>query len=453
MARDNIIHELEDWSLVPENISFPKDIDLFNLEHSLGVHRYDGKLWTSGYVGVGRLYDFKGNVMQTKGKEHIVVIKPQKAVINPWKMLEVVMADAEYESYIAELENSGKFLFKIFHEQPVIKLAQDSQNDGDLLYAISFISACYSLCKKGLRKEMIYKEENYGSKVKGKINVKKNIRENTCRGRNDRFYCKFIDFTDDNIENRILKATLQKSKKIIEKKIGISNAVYKQYQFCMNALKHVRDIQIKSSDFSKASASGLYMYYKPVLKQAKAIYGQKYLSYKAENGETVTSSVYTTPYIINMETLFEFYVRALLRKSLPSIGCELVSYSEKICLEDGINNPNDAEKGIHLMPYCIPDIIVRNKVTQETVSVMDVKYKNHERASRSDSLQLLSYVLLTGVKHCGFIFPNDDTQIKMFKNGGSDHLKIRTPFADELKYFELLMGNEIDESVLRTIIS
>jgi hypothetical protein len=84
---------------------------------------------------------------------------------------------------------------------------------------------------------------------------------------------------------------------------------------------------------------------------------------------------------------------------------------------------------------------------------MDVKYKNHERASRSDSLQLLSYVLLTGVKHCGFIFPNDDTQIKMFKNGGSDHLKIRTPFADELKYFELLMGNEIDESVLRTIIS
>ena len=187
MARDNIIHELEDWSLVPENISFPKDIDLFDLEHSLGVHRYDGKLWTSGYVGVGRLYDLKGNVMQTKGKEHIVVIKPQKAVINPWKMLEVVMADAEYESYIAELENSGKFLFKIFYEQPVIKLAQDSQNDGDLLYAISFISACYSLCKKGLRKEMIYKEENYGSKVKGKINVKKNIRENTCRGRNDRF--------------------------------------------------------------------------------------------------------------------------------------------------------------------------------------------------------------------------------------------------------------------------
>ena len=71
MARDNIIHELEDWSLVPENINFPKNIDLFDFEHSLGVHRYDGKLWTGGYVGVGRLYDVKGNVIQTKGKEHI----------------------------------------------------------------------------------------------------------------------------------------------------------------------------------------------------------------------------------------------------------------------------------------------------------------------------------------------------------------------------------------------
>lgn len=404
-------------------------------------------------MGVGRLYDVKGNVIQTKGKEHIAVIKPQKAVINPWKMLEVVMADAEYDSYISELENRGKFLFKIFYEQPVIKLAQDSQNDGDLLYAISFISSCYSLCKKGLRKEMIYKEENYGSKVKGKINVKKNIRENTCRGRNDRFYCKFIDFSDDNIENRILKVILRKSKKTIEKKITVNNTIYKQYQYCMNALKHVRDVQIKSSDFSKASVSGLYMYYKPVLKQAKAIYGQKYLSYKAENGETVTGSVYTTPYIINMETLFEFYVRSVLRKSLPAVGCELVSYSEKICLEDGINNPNDAERGIHLMPYCIPDIIIRDKVTQETVSVMDVKYKNHDRSSRSDSLQLLSYVLLTGVKHCGFIFPDDNTQIKRFKNGGSDYLKIRTPLVDELKYFELLMGIDIEDSILKSIIS
>lgn len=445
MARDNIIYELEDWSLVPENADIPKELDLLNPEHSLGIHVYDGGLWTSGYVGVGRLYDRHHHVLQTKGKEHILVIKPKKGVTDPWKMLEAVLEDEECDSYLEELEKSGKFLYKVFWEEPIIKLSKDLQNEGGLLYAISFVSSCYSLCKKGLRKAMLYQEENYSSKVKGKINIKKNIRENTCRGRNDRFYCKYIDFTDDNIENRILKATLVKAKKIIARKIGLKGALLKQYLFCMNAFRHVKDVRIKSSDFARASASGLYMYYDIVLKQARAIYGQKYFSHKGAQGTLTMDSVYTIPYVINMETLFEFYARAIFRKILPKTGCELVSNAEKICLEEGVRSSVNAEKGVHLMAYCVPDILIRKSDSKKLVAVLDVKYKNHERSSRNDSLQLLSYVLLTGVSHCGFVFPSSATEIKRFKGGGAEYLKIGTPLLDELKYYELLIGEDVEK--------
>ena len=73
----------------------------------------------------------------TDGKEHVVVISSQYD-LNPWKMLEVVMSDDEYEDYISSLDDE-RFLFKVFYDEPLIRLAQDEQNDADLLYALSFV--------------------------------------------------------------------------------------------------------------------------------------------------------------------------------------------------------------------------------------------------------------------------------------------------------------------------
>ena len=64
------------------------------------------------------------------------------------------------------------------------------------------------------------------------------------------------------------------------------------------------------------TASGLYMYYKPLMQQARCIVGQKYHSFSAETGQTITQSVFTIPYMINMEKLFEFYARTMIKKSL-----------------------------------------------------------------------------------------------------------------------------------------
>lgn len=447
MAREVIPHQLTDWSDISDQSEVWSKIDYVHSENNFGIHRYEGRIWTSGFVGVGRVYDKNFRPIQSGGKEHIVVIKSRYG-LNPWEMLEIVMADDEYPSYVEELETTGKFLFKVFYDQPVIRLAQDVRTDGNILYALSFINSCYRLCKNGLKKEMYYHEENYTSKIRGKVVVNKNIRENTSRGKNNRFYCKFIDFTEDNIENRILKATLKKCKKIIASRFEINDEVAKQILFCQNIFRHVRDVSIKLSDFNKTNVSGLYMYYNPLLKQARCIQGQKYFSYAAENGDTITQSVFTIPYMINMETLFEFYARAMIKKSLQDSVYRVTSYAKKLFLQKGVSKSEDSEKGIHLIPYSIPDIIISDDTTHKPVAVMDAKYKAHNRAVREDSHQLLSYVLLTDVDRCGFVFPNNITELKPMTSGDS-FLNLS---ARRLRYYELLLGKTLGEKDIEDVL-
>lgn len=450
MARKIIPHNLNDWSQLDEGDEIWREVDLSNPDINFGIHKYKDKLWTSGFVGVGRIYANNKMPIQTNGKEHIAVISSQYGM-DPWKMIERVMADEEYERYKEELENNGKFLFKVFYDQPLIQLAEDEKNDGDLLYALSFINSCYFLCKKGLKKTMHYQEENYNSKVRGKIDIKKNIRQNTFYGRNDKFYCKYIDFTEDNIENRILKVTLKKCKAIIEKRFEENNEITKRVHYCMNVFRHVKSVTIKISDFNNVSVSGLYMYYKPLLRQARSIFSQKYYSYSVDGGKTITKSVYTIPYMINMETLFEFYVRTVLKKTIDYNKYELDSYSKKLFLQKGISKLEKTEKNIHLMPYCIPDIIIRDKRTKKALVVIDAKYKAHDRTARTDTLQLLSYVLLTGVNRCAFVFPGTQTEIRQMKTSGTDYLPVQTPFVDELKYYQLILGDIPNEKFLEKL--
>ena len=442
MARDVIIHQVNDWSMLDTRDEVWTKVDLSTPEVNFGIHRFQGKLWSSGYVGVGRLYDKNGHFLQTGGKEHIIVVTSQYGM-DPWQMLETVMTDDEYDDYIAEMDADGRSLFHVFYDQPLIKLSQDTEQDGELLYALSFVTSCYSLCRKGLKKTMFHQEENYASKVRGKIEIKKNIRMNTCNGRSDRFYCKYIDFTEDNIENRILKATLLKCKDIIGRRFSPTSEVSKRIAYCQNAFRRIKTVRIKTSDFNGADASGLYMYYKPLLQQARCIYGQKYYAFKDEEGQSVAKSVFTIPYMINMESLFEFYSLIVLKRTINMEKYSLDRYSKRLYIQRDVSDISEVERGIHLMPYCIPDIIIRDNESRKPVAVIDAKYKPNNRSARSDTHQLLSYVLLTDVKRCGFAFPGANSRAKIMDATGTASLPL---VADSLDYYELILGNDLGKA-------
>lgn len=451
MVRDVIIHQINDWSILNSRDEVWSKVDLSTPELNFGIHKFQGRLWSSGYVGVGRLYDKNGRYLQSSGKEHIAIVNSQYGM-EPWHMLETVMADDEYDDYIAEMDADGRPLFQVFYDQPLIKLSQDTKQDGELLYALSFVTSCYGLCKKGLKKTMFHQEENYSSKVRGKIEIKKNIRMNTCKGRNDRFYCKYIDFTEDNIENRILKATLIKCKEIIGRRFSATSEVSKRVAYCMNSFRRVKTVRIKTSDFNGVNASGLYMYYKPLLQQARCIYGQKYYAYKTEEGQSIAKSVFTIPYMINMEALFEFYTRIVLKRAIDLNKYSLDRYSKRLFIQKGVADISEVERGIHLMPYCIPDIIIRDNDTQNPVAVIDAKYKPNTRSARADTHQLLSYVLLTGVEKCGFAFPGAEGKAKVMNTTDSPALPLSVV---PIEYYELIVGNDSTDmkNILKPILS
>lgn len=100
-----------------------------------------------------------------------------------------------------------------------------------------------------------------------------------------------------------------------------------------------------------------------------------------------------------------------------------------------------------VMPFCIPDIIIYDNDTP--VAVIDAKYKMSGRPDRSDSHQLLAYVLLTGVQRCGFILPGNKTEVREMITSQDNYLPLAPRF---LRYYELLLGSNSDSKELRKVL-
>ena len=77
---------------------------------------------------------------------------------------------------------------------------------------------------------------------------------------------------------------------------------------------------------------------------------KNYSLYLPQTGETPIKSTYVVPYRINMEELFEFYIRILVRDNIPD-KYEMVPFAEKIFLEKGVSDVKDVKKNVHLMAY------------------------------------------------------------------------------------------------------
>lgn len=447
MAKEIIIHQITDWSKIDEKEGFWGRVDLLRPDINFGIHRYNNELWTSGMVGIGRLFDKNSIPVQDNGKEHILVIKSSYD-LEPWHMLETVMLDDEYDAYMAELEVENKYLFNIFYDQPLIKVPQGIDNEAEILFALSYVNACHSLCKKGLKKSLIYHEENFTAKLRGKINVNKNIKHNTAKGRNDKFYCRYVDFTEDTVENRIVKAALLKCQGMLKDRFHDETSVKSKINFCLNSLRRVSTSIIKNTDFNTSCVGGLYSYYKPVIQQARAILSMNLKSYPEDVSKATGKYIYMIPYAINMETLFEYYARTELKKAIGTSQYRVGKYSTKLFLQKDVQSTEDGEKGIHLMPFCIPDIIIYEG--NEPIIVIDAKYKLSSRADRSDSHQLMTYVLLTGVQKCGFIFPGKTTKVREMKSSGDDYLCLSPK---NLRYYEMFLGGICNDAELKKVLT
>lgn len=415
-----VIEGINDWSTIDKD-KLPNDILCASNMRSVDIEQMGiyvtekGQYHSSGYVGIRKLKNKNGSYCKSErdGRDFAVKIMP-RFNLDPWDMLVTVMQDSEYEKYVKD--DSERF-FKVFYEDSPIEVST-ADRGGELILALGFIKCCSDICKKHLKSQMSFTENNFYGKVRGSIQINKQIKRNICMGREDKVYCKYPQFSIDTIENQILKSSLKKAETIIKQALVDLPDIGPMIQYCKTSLQQVNSVNVTKKDFTKVTVTGFNAYYKPAIELAKAIIC--HCSMSLDNNLNEKRAI--IPYAIRMETLFEFYIRAMFRKFLNKQNIlRLADYKDinagKILRTiDEKNRSNET----YLMDEYIPDIILQKKDAKNNVwnyvAVFDVKYQNYinkvySETRRHNSHQLLFYMLLLNVNKCGFIFP---------KSSGSD---------------------------------
>ena len=404
-----------------------EDVDRLYVTYSesrvnLGIHYYRNKLYTSNLVGICRIKSVDNETLyDAEGNELLIKVIPRFNV-KIVELLNYMRDDDEFDRYMAPQTISNRHkerdieaidrneIFYFFGNENPLKVDDKISGENSIITVTVFLTLLRLLCKKPLMGRMLKEEKNLTGKVKGKIVIEKNIRANTMHGRNDRFYCQYLQFSEDIIENQILKAALKKSKRfVIEyfKGWGKDNNNYtSMISYCSNALRNISDIQCDGEACNGLKFSGCYIYYKPVMAMAKMVLDDISIE---SNGD-----VSTTGYDNKTDVFLE---------------------------EEGLENP-----GKYISGSIKPDLILTDQESGETM-VLDVKYKDYRNGdSRDDRLQLLAYSMMMNANNIGIILPAQD-EVEIF-----DARRINSMENRVVKYHQMLLGIMKDNPVIANYI-
>lgn len=446
----------------------PVDIERLYVTYSesrvnLGIHYYRNVLYSSNLVGLCRIKSIDNETLHDiEGNELLIKVVP-RFNITVTELLNYIREDDEFDRYMAPQTMNNKQkdkdieaidkneIFYFFENEKPLKVDDGISTENSIITVTVFLTLLRSLCRRPLMGKMVKYEENLSGKVKGKIAIEKNIMMNTIHGRNDRFYCQYLRFSDDIVENQILKAALKKAKRFVIDYFGDYSNYKNNYastiSFCSNAFKHISDINCSGKNCNGLKFSGCYTYYKPVIAMARMVLDD----ISIESNGKISTTGYVVPYAISMEKLFEVYVRAYLKKngvesyrSKSNKGIVLEKYDDKtdVFLEDEeLMNP-----GEYISGSIKPDIVLKNRDTGETV-VFDVKYKNYLNGdSRNDRLQLLAYSMILNANNVGIILPSN-AEVEIF-----DARRINSMEKRIVKYHQMLLGMKYDNSTIANYI-
>ena len=284
---------------------------------------------------------------------------------------------------------------------------------------------------------MVRNEENLVGKAKGKIVFSKNIRVNTLKGRDDRIYCRYLQYSEDILENRVLRAALHKAELFLNQYFGSAtgdkNSFREMISYSRKALSHVSYAKISRLDLNKIKTTGVYVYYKPVINAAKMVLNE--ITIEANGGSAVTS--YVVPYAISMNKLFEMYVRAYFKRAgvlsynSKETGIRISQYDNKTAVLKEKNKTYANYIGGNIKP----DIVIYD-IEKNNYVVFDVKYKDSTslRYARPDRMQILAYGLMLGCNNVGNIFPTQDgTNNVYYKRNEINRNESRTRYYNQLE--------------------
>ena len=263
-------------------------------------------------------------------------------------------------------------LIKIYWEEPPITIEQQKDTLTPFLM-VQFLLLLKRIVRKGLKKSYYTVEENLNSRIKGKIQLAKHLKQNVFKNKLTAHVCRYQEFGMNNLENRFLKKVLQF---IISFKnthpnyfAGNDKSICELITYCSPHFELISE-EINVENLKKLTPNTFFKEYEEAIRIGKHIL--KRFSYNIT--ETTQQKVAIPPFWIDMPKLFELYV---YKKLQEQFGREAVTY--------------------HLTAdYTELDFLLN---TSEYKMVIDAKYKPIYEDSRviDDIRQVSGYARLTKV--------------------------------------------------------
>lgn len=299
-------------------------LDIMGLSARKGV----GKIITAkNYVGVITMTDGTSVEILPKiySKEAVTDVKVKRLLIDMLKTLRNVP--------FKNLQNTNVNIEKLSIFEIFIRM---------------YIEELFSIVKRGLKCDYEIVRRN-GAVFKGKMLFSEQIKHNSVH--KERCYTEYDEFNTNCAENRILKATLRY---LYKNTVSLRNKT--DIKTLLNAFEGVEASQDYKSDFEKIVPDRKTGDYRNALLWSKVfLLGKSFTSF---SGSEIAFAL-----LFPMETLFESYVAARLKKALRGMEYSLSVQDRSFHLFD--------EPRKFLLK---PDIVIRHKSLKKNF-VMDTKWK------------------------------------------------------------------------------
>ena len=243
------------------------------------------------------------------------------------------------------------------------------------------------LLQFGVLKSYTEIEENLPY-VKGRILLTQQLRHNMIL--KHRTYCRYPELTQDILENQIIKFTLYH----VIKNFTINEELRKSLIRLYRTFEFVSMKPINPRSFANLQFNRLNEYYKPILTICKILLQNSSINPEGLRTEHLNAlrTKESFAFLIDMNKLFETFVREYLRQNLEQLGLEVNKGHEYLCYDNEIELE--------------PDIVITKN--GKTVLIIDTKYKildDENKISREDISQMLAYCHAYNIKTGLLLYP------------------------------------------------
>lgn len=285
--------------------------------------------------------------------------------------------------FLRMLRSMRDFPSKMFNDAA---LKVDQMNLYELFINM-YLQEVRRLVKRGMKSAYVAQEDNL-KYFKGKLQVGRQIRLNA--GHKERFYVSYDEFYPNRPENRLIKATLQKLKKLSS---SAENA--KEISQLLMAFELVDASTNYQKDFSRVKLDRNMKDYEMLMQWSRVFLLNK--SFTTFSGSTVSRAL-----LFPMESVYESYVAQKMKKIMRPAGWTVSSQDKGHYLF------NEPRKQFALRP----DLVLEKNGRKV---IMDTKWKNlvdNERnnygVSQADMYQMFAYSKKYGTPDIWLLYPMNE---------------------------------------------